>query len=110
MLLPPPMPSWSRSIQRAIIAIYVLIFLSSFFLLGWRIKTNKFLFIGLNAMGLIKFDCMSLGAIVGTIYSSVTITDLVWKETIMDGYHDQSWQLILSGCKFIVVLTGSWCE
>lgn len=109
LLQPPEMLPWCRWIQRVILGIYVLIFLQSSSLLFWRIKTSKFHFIGLNAMGLIKFDCISLCALVGTIYSTVAITDMVWKEIIMDGYYDQSWQLILFGCKFLLVMTASWC-
>ncbi|KAH9810190.1 hypothetical protein DFH28DRAFT_903209 [Melampsora americana] len=105
---PPCRSAWSRLLQHIIIGIYVIMFLQSFSLLFWRVKTNKFYFISLNAMGLIKFDCMSLCSLMGTIYSAVAITDLVWKETILQGFHDQAWQLILFGTKFLLVLTASW--
>jgi len=108
LTMPPPVNPLVKWLKRCILLSSFIMLCQASHLLYRRLKAGKSQFFGLNTLGLIKIDFINFSCAAAFVYSSVTVSDLIFREFVEAGYHDQSSQLIIFGGKFVILVIESW--
>ncbi|KAG0149629.1 hypothetical protein CROQUDRAFT_669139 [Cronartium quercuum f. sp. fusiforme G11] len=82
-------------------------FLQSCHLLYVRFQTRAFRSPTFNSLGLLDIDVTNAAAVGYILYTLLVILDVILRTATLAGHLDQSGQIILCGCNFIIILESS---
>ncbi|EGG00273.1 uncharacterized protein MELLADRAFT_57656 [Melampsora larici-populina 98AG31] len=103
-LLPYPLPSWSRYLQRVYAVTFLMMFFQSIYVLYVRSKTKRLYHIGLNSMGLLQLDRANHCGLCYFLYSIIALSEIICEELVQSGQLDQGWPNFLLGIKLTLTV------
>ncbi|PLW40968.1 hypothetical protein PCASD_06615 [Puccinia coronata f. sp. avenae] len=104
----PRSPLWSRRLRVVALALYIIIFFQTLFLLYQRAKIHQSIKLQFNKLGLLVVNITDSSALAYFFSSPFTIYVLSVQVALDKGHHlDQALMLCIFGQKFIPILLGS---
>ncbi|KAG0144663.1 hypothetical protein CROQUDRAFT_659730 [Cronartium quercuum f. sp. fusiforme G11] len=103
LLVPPPIATWARWLQRVVIAGYLVMFIQSCRLTYMGLKRRSYQRVGFDELGIIYIDSITASGIAYTLYASLVITDLILDEVISSGKNAVAVWIIVYGYKFLIL-------
>lgn len=105
----PAFPTWLTTIQCCTICLYIITFTQAVRLLYVHIRAKQFTLVSFCQLGLIRIEFPSMMALLHFFYAPLVIFDLIFLQLVNARHIGMSGEIILFGCKFLLIEIGSWC-
>ncbi|KAG0145959.1 hypothetical protein CROQUDRAFT_107488 [Cronartium quercuum f. sp. fusiforme G11] len=104
----PPQPPWTTIPQRFAMLFFMLLLVQAILVIDARTKVKAFKPLTFGSLGLVRLDISSMTAVAYGLYAPLVISDLILEEFMKAGLRDMSGEIMLFGCKFLVILYVEW--